>query len=134
MSFPGAIADGFKNYSSFRGTASRTQFWFWLLFVCLLLCLSLIIDGAYLGPMWSTAMGAEGVMAFDQDAGKPLTTVLLALLAIPTITAAGRRLHDSALSAKWLLAGLTIIGILPLLFLLLKKGTKGDNPFAEGKA
>jgi uncharacterized membrane protein YhaH (DUF805 family) len=79
-------------------------------------------------------MGAEGVMAFDQDAGKPLTTVLLALLAIPTITAAGRRLHDSALSAKWLLAGLTIIGILPLLFLWLKKGTKGDNPFAEGNA
>lgn len=134
MSFPSAIADGFRNYFSFRGIASRTQFWFWLLFVCLLLCIALIIDGAYLGPMWSTAMGAEGVMAFDQDAGQPLTIGLLALLVIPTITAAGRRLHDSALSAKWLLAGLTVIGILPLLFLLLKKGTKGANPYQEAEA
>jgi uncharacterized membrane protein YhaH (DUF805 family) len=130
MSFFHAIGDGFANYFSIKGISSRTQFWFWIGFVVLALCIALVIDGAYLGPIWSAAMGQEDVMAFDQDAGKPLSALLLAVFIIPTITIAARRLHDSAISSKWLFAVLTIIGILPILYFLLKKGTKGPNPYA----
>ncbi len=128
MSLFNAISDGFSRYFSFAGTASRTQFWFWILFATITLCIALIIDGLYLGPMWSTWQGAEDVLPFDQDAGQPLSIALLALLTIPTITMAGRRLHDSGFSAKWLLIALTIIGIIPLLYFFVKKGLKAGKP------
>jgi len=133
MSFFRAIADGFAGYFSFAGIASRTQFWFWALFVTITLCMALIIDGLYLGPMWSTWQGAEDVLPFDQDAGQPLSILLLILFIIPTITIAGRRLHDSAYSARWLLIALTGIGIIPLLYFFAKKGVKSDapNPFRD---
>ncbi|MDJ0614115.1 MAG: DUF805 domain-containing protein [Rhizobiaceae bacterium] len=128
MSFFKAISEGFANYFNFNGTASRTQFWFWLLFVTIALCFALIIDGLYLGPMWSTWQGAEDVLPFDQDAGQPLSIFLLALFAVPTITISGRRLHDSGYSARWLLLALTVIGILPLLYFFFKKGLKSGTP------
>lgn len=131
MSFFRAIGNGFANYASFSGISSRTQCWFWLLFVAITLCTSLVIDGAFLGPMWSAMLGQEGVMAFDQDAGQPLTILLLVILAVPTFSVGVRRLHDSELSGWWMLLALTIIGIIPLLYLLIKSGKKGDNRYAE---
>ncbi len=76
-------------------------------------------------------MGREGVMAFDQDAGQPLTIALLALFALPTLAALVRRLHDSEVSGWWILIAFTIIGIVPLLYLLIKSGKKGENRYAE---
>ena len=35
MDFAAAIKAGFKNYSNFRGVASRSAFWYWRLFVVL---------------------------------------------------------------------------------------------------
>lgn len=128
MSFFRAISNGFAGYTSFGGTASRTQFWFWLLFVSISLCVALVVDGLFLGPMWSTWQGAEDVLPFDQDAGQPLSVVMLVLFALPTITICGRRLHDSGYSAKWLLIAVTIVGLIPLLYFFVKKGIKDDKP------
>ena len=128
MSFLKAVKDGFARYGTFTGISTRTQFWFWILFVTFTLCVALIIDGLYLGPMWSTWQGAEDVLPFDQDAGNPLSIALLILFLLPTIAIAGRRLHDSAYSARWLLLALTGIGILPLLYFFVKKGIKSDRP------
>lgn len=133
MSFFKAVSDGFARYASLSGVSTRTQFWFWILFVTIALCVALVIDGLYLGPMWSTWQGAEDVLPFDQDAGNPLSIALLALFALPSITIAGRRLHDSGYSARWLLLVLTGIGIVPLLYFFVKKGIKTDrpNPFRD---
>jgi len=127
MSFLNAVSDAFSRYASFAGTSTRTQFWFWLLFTTIVLCVALIIDGLYLGPMWSSWQGVEDVLPFDQDAGNPLSIALLVLFALPTIAIAGRRLHDSAYSARWLLLVFTGIGIIPLLYFFVKKGTKPDQ-------
>jgi uncharacterized membrane protein YhaH (DUF805 family) len=48
---------------------------------------------------------------------------------IPSITVATRRLHDTNRSGWWQLIVLTIIGIIPLLFWLCKKGTEDKNKF-----
>lgn len=131
MSFFRAVNSGFSGYLTITGRANRREFWFWFAFVVLVLCLALIIDGAFLGPIYSSFLGYEGVMAFDQDAGKPLTVVLMAILAMPTITIAIRRLHDSDLSGWWLLIGVTIIGLIPLAYFLIKGAKKGENRFTS---
>ena len=122
MSFFRAIKDGFSGYLSVQGRANRRDFWFWFAFSVLILLIATIIDGAVIGP-------AQGYLPFEHEAGRPLATICLAALAIPTITAAGRRLHDSEMSAWWLLVGLTIIGLVPLAYFLIKKGKKGENRF-----
>lgn len=118
-----AIKSGFRNYLNTKDVASRGDFWFWLLFVCVFLCITLIIDGAYLGPLIGNLDGEE-VMAFDQDAPQWLSLVSLVLLTIPTLTVAMRRIQDAGYSKWWILAGLTIVGIIPLLFFFVKKGKK----------
>ena len=120
MSFFSAIRTGFLNYFSVTGRANRRDFWFWFAFCVLILLIATIIDGAVIGP-------AQGYLPFEHEAGRPLATICLAALAIPTITAAGRRLHDSDMSAWWLLVGLTIIGLVPLAYFLIKKGKKGEK-------
>lgn len=35
MDFVGAIKAGFKNYVNFRGTATRPEYWYWVLFTFL---------------------------------------------------------------------------------------------------
>ena len=129
MRFLKAIQSGFKNYLNFSGVSSRGEFWFWLLFATVLLCLTLIIDGAYLGP-WIGNMSGEEVMAFDQDAPKCLSLITLLGLVVPTIMVAMRRIQDAGFSKWWILMGLTIIGLIPLLYFFVKKGKKASNTSA----
>lgn len=123
MRLIGAIKSGFQNYANTNAVSSRGEFWFWLLFVCVFLCLTLIIDGAYLGPFVANLNGEE-VMAFDQDAPKWLSLISTVLLVIPTITVGMRRIQDTGFSKWWILLGLTIVGLIPLLFFFFKKGKK----------
>lgn len=118
-----AVKTGFANYTNIHGTASRGEFWFWLLFATVLLCITLIIDGAYLGPIIGNMSGQE-VMAFDQDAPKWLSLITLIVLVIPTITLAMRRIQETGFSKWWILLGLTVVGLIPLLFFFIKKGKK----------
>ncbi len=118
-----AIKSGFRNYANTTDVSSRGEFWFWLLFVCVFLCLTLIVDGAYLGPLIANLSGQES-MAFDQDAPKWLSIISTILLGIPTLTVAMRRIQDTGFSKWWILLGLTVIGFVPLLFFFLKKGKK----------
>jgi uncharacterized membrane protein YhaH (DUF805 family) len=124
-----AIKSGFANYINIHGVASRGEFWFWLLFVTVLLCITLIIDGAYLGPLIGNMSGQE-VMAFDQDAPKWLSIITLIALIIPTITVGMRRIQETGFSKWWILLGLTIVGLIPLMFFFFKKGKKPaqENP------
>ena len=44
MTFPEAISSGFRNYVGFSDRASRTEFWFWILFTVLVGLFTTIID------------------------------------------------------------------------------------------
>ena len=124
MSFFRAVADGFRNYFSTQGRASRRDFWYWLAFCILVWFLATFIDGAYIGP-------ARGYLPFEHEAGRPLARSFLALFFIPTVTTAVRRLHDSNKSGWWLLIGFTIIGLIPLIYYFFKSGNKGENRFGS---
>lgn len=118
------VARCFRKYVSISGTASRSEFWLWLLFAVVLLGIANIIDGVFIAP-------ALGFLPFEEDAGEPLSVAVALALLAPTVTVAVRRLHDSAKSGYWLLLAPTIIGLIPLLYFFIKGGKKGNNPYKE---
>jgi uncharacterized membrane protein YhaH (DUF805 family) len=87
MTFVDAIKAGFKNFANFKGTASRSEFWYWVLFTTLLNLVLSQIDA--LAGLGSTSMG--------------LSSIASLVLFIPNISVIFRRLHDAGYSG-WLYA------------------------------
>lgn len=116
MGFQDAVRRGFEKYVTISGRASRSEYWWWFLFV-------------FLG---NSAAGLLDAMVFGFGDGS--TRLLQALFSLgtllPTICVAGRRLHDRDMSAWWLLIGLIpLIGWLVLLYFYVMPGTPGPNRF-----
>ncbi len=103
MNFVDAIAVGFKNYFNFRGRASRSEFWYWVLFTILL---SLVL-GTIETVIWPAApIDSEDLAAVWEatlSAPTPLTSLANLILFIPGLSVTARRFHDAGFSAKWLL-------------------------------
>jgi uncharacterized membrane protein YhaH (DUF805 family) len=103
MNFVDAIASGFKNYFNFKGRASRSEFWYWVLFTILL---SLVL-GTIETVIWPAAPidseDLEAVLNATLSAPTPLTSLANLLLFIPGLSVTARRFHDAGFSAKWLL-------------------------------
>lgn len=114
MDFGGAIKSGFQNYFNFKDRASRSEFWWWTLFVFLSGIAANILDGILTGG--------------DRQA---LAGLLNLVLLIPSISITTRRLHDVDRSGWWQLIALTIFGLIPLLYWECKKGSDGGNRFGS---
>ena len=116
MTFGQAIRSCFSNYVGFRGRASRSEYWFWVLFMVILNLVTGFIDA----------------LAFaEADAGP---TTLLANLAtiLPGLAVSVRRLHDTNRAGWWLLLWFVpLIGFIVLLIWYLNPGTKGDNDYGQ---
>ena len=111
MEFVETIRSGFRNYATFSGRATRSEFWYWTLFAVLASAAAGIIDGV-LFPQF----GLFG----------PLISLLLLL---PGVAVSVRRLHDLDRSGWWLLLTVTGIGIVLLLIWDCMRGTPGPNRF-----
>ena len=109
MSFVDAVAAGFKNYFNFRGKASRSEFWYWVLFTILL---SLVL-GTIETVIWPAAPldseDIEAVLNATLSAPTPLTSLANLLLFIPGLSVTARRFHDAGFSGKWLLLLLVLV-------------------------
>jgi uncharacterized membrane protein YhaH (DUF805 family) len=109
MGFGEAISSGFSNYVRFEGRASRSEFWYWVLFAFLVGVVTQIIDAVI---------------------GMPVTNAIAVLgLFLPNLAVAARRLHDLDRTAWWLLLALTGIGAILLIIWDCMKGTDGPNRF-----
>ena len=96
-----AIKKGFLNYFHFSGRSSRSEFWYFYLFILFLSSISTFIDTFILG-YHSEELGTTG-------------KIFLLLTIIPQLSIAIRRLHDVGKSGWWFLLSFTIIGLIPLL-------------------
>ena len=113
MTFSEAISSGFRNYVSFSGRASRSEFWYWILFNVLVSIALSIIDlvlvsgnATVLSSIWS------------------LATFL------PSLAVGIRRLHDTDRSGWWwLISFIPLIGIIVLIVFWCSAGTPGSNRF-----
>lgn len=76
--FFGAIAAAFRRYAEFRGRATRSEFWWWVLFTVL-------------------ASAAIGALPFDHSAasGSPYAAVWGIAVLLPSLSVQVRRLRDA---------------------------------------
>jgi uncharacterized membrane protein YhaH (DUF805 family) len=119
MTFTQAIKSGFSNYINFTGRASRSAFWYWVLFNFLVGIAADVIDISTAPDDWmSSSFLASRIWS--------LVTLL------PNLAVGARRLHDTNRSGFWLFIGLLpLIGWIWLIVLWCVRGTSGKNRFGE---
>ena len=111
MGFGQAISNGFSNYVNFSDRASRSEFWFWVLFCCLAFIVAYIIDNVVFGTFVLTGL------------------FYLAVL-LPNLAVTIRRLHDLDRTGWWFFLGfIPLVGTIILLIWYCTKGTDGPNRF-----
>ena len=109
-----AIASGFKRVVDFEGRSTRSEYWWWTLFVFLVNILTTIIDS-----------GSSNHLVL-------LINIVALVLLFPGIGISIRRLHDVDRSGWWLFIFLVpIFGFILLLVWACTKGTTGPNRFGS---
>jgi uncharacterized membrane protein YhaH (DUF805 family) len=120
MGFVDAIKSGFRNRINFSGRATRSEFWFWGLFVVLYSVVLMV-----------------GLLLLNlpvEDALNPFIVVCLLILiaVVPGVALTARRLHDLGRSG-W--AGLVLVvpflGQVIFLVWTCTRGTHGPNRFGS---
>jgi uncharacterized membrane protein YhaH (DUF805 family) len=112
VSFGEAVRSGFDHYVKFDGRASRSAFWWWVLFQIIVQFVAGILDYA----IFSNLGVLEGLVS-------------LALL-LPYLSVSIRRLHDTDRSGWWLLIYLIpVIGFIVLLVFFLTGSDPGPNRY-----
>lgn len=114
MGFQEAVQSALSKYVDFTGRASRSEYWWFVLFSIVVQVVAQIVDYIIFIPL----------MQFS------LLYALAALaLLLPGLAVAFRRIHDVDRTAWWLLIAFTVIGALVLLYWFVQPGTRGSNRF-----
>lgn len=86
LSFSGAVSRCLRNYANFRGRASRSEYWWFVLFYI--------------------AVGVVTVLVAEQFKGSPLYAlpgVAWLAFVVPVLASTVRRLHDTGRGGAWML-------------------------------
>jgi len=99
-----------KQYADFNGRASRSAYWYFVLFYVLIGVVLAIIDTFVVNPLL-------GMNIAEVSQGGILQFVFALAILIPSIAIGVRRLHDTGKSGWWMLISLVpVIGLLALIF------------------
>ena len=113
MTFSEAISSGFRNYVGFSGRASRSEFWYWILFTVLVSIVTSIIDLEVLSSSVT-----------------PFSSIWSVVTLLPSLAMGVRRLRDTDRSGWWwLIAFIPLIGFIVLIVFWCFEGTRGSNRF-----
>ena len=115
MDFQTSIKTCLNKYAVFSGRASRSEFWFFILFGILGGIIAAIIDTMILG--------------YPYEENGPINLIFSVALIIPSISVTARRLHDINRSGWWQLLWFTIIGGILLIIWHATEGEKKKNKF-----
>jgi uncharacterized membrane protein YhaH (DUF805 family) len=107
ITFVDAVKSAFLNFKKFKGTASRREYWFYILATVLIGIVLSTIESI----IWPPIETDDLIEAINQPT--PLTSIAGLLLLIPTLAVTSRRIQDSGWSGKWLF--LYLLPIVPLL-------------------
>ena len=110
MTFQQSVSACLSKYFTFSGRAGRPEFWWFYLFTLLL---------SWAGELVASLQPAAGYLPY----------AIAAVLFVPVISAAARRLHDTRRSGWNQLWALTIIGIAPLAVMLALPTQKATNKY-----
>ena len=115
MNFQTSIKTCFSKFAVFSGRASRSEFWFFVLFGFLGGIITVIIDVMILG--------------YPYEENGPINLIFSVTLIIPSIAVTARRLHDINKSGWWQLLWITIIGGILLIIWHASEGENKKNKF-----
>ena len=116
-----AIKSCFLKYATFKGRATRSEYWLWVLFTAVAGILFFILDNI-LGTLIVTKTGNTlGLLNF----------IFQISVFLPSLAVSVRRLHDVNKSGWWLLIGFTIIGLIPLLYWHCCKSYEKKSEYGE---
>ena len=122
MNLKASIKYGSTNFAKFKGRATRSEFWYWVLFFWLCELAAITVDSI----LFRGAYDYGSVSAFVYA----LPTNLVGLIfLIPNLSILVRRLHDTDHRAWWLLISLIPFGGLVLLIWLCSEGSSEHNRF-----
>ena len=115
LGFVKAVRSGFQHYFNFRGRSTRSEYWWWVLFI--------VLAGFILSVVDSWAFGS-GV----------LNILFVFCTFIPGLAVSARRLHDINRSGWWLSMWLVFWLIIPPIILLVwatKQGNDSSNKYGS---
>lgn len=122
MKFIEAVKFGYQNYANFKGRASRSEYWFWVLHY-------------WIAAIWLGLVSYVPVILNITDTPVQLGTLFLLGIFVPSIARATRRLHDINKSGALMLLGLIpIAGQIILLVWFCTDGDVGANRYGPGKS
>lgn len=108
-----------KKYAVFEGRASRSEFWFFILFSGI----ASIICGFLDQLIFPTTGNPETAIL-------PLTSIYILAIFLPFVGVSIRRLHDTGRSGWWLLLGLLpVIGLIVLFAFYVTDSESGTNEY-----
>ena len=120
-----------KNYTLFKGRASRTEFWYFMLYWSIFYIIIIAIDKALGGNFINikTLPFSEFIplAKLVEEVGL-LTLIYRPLTIVPSLAVISRRLHDINKSGWWCLTCVTPLIIILIIFLC-KKSDKRDNKY-----
>jgi uncharacterized membrane protein YhaH (DUF805 family) len=120
MDFITSIKTCFVKYVDFTGRASRSEFWYFTLFILIISICVEIVDASLAGQnFWS------------YDGFGPVYWIFNVLIFLPSLAVGIRRLHDINKSGWWLLLFFTVIGIIPLTYWYVKQSDQSSNNFGN---
>ena len=116
--------DTVKNkYTDFNGRATRSEYWYFVLFYTIISLILTLIDINFINPYLD--LSPEAAMQ-----GSVLTGVFALALLLPQIALGIRRLHDTGRSGWWyLLILIPILGWLVLLYFYILDSEPGTNAY-----
>lgn len=116
MTFFKSVSTCFSKYATFTGRASRSEYWWWSLFVTLL-------TGVFYVPLIYTSTGDGNDYGFAQG-------FVMLVLFLPSLAVSIRRLHDIGKSGwNYLWGLLPFIGIIVLIVFFVTPSQPYDNRF-----
>jgi uncharacterized membrane protein YhaH (DUF805 family) len=117
MDMGSAVRTVFSKYATFSGRASRSEFWWWVLFGVIVALVAAAID-------YALGFGAS------RHGGGPVSAIWSLAILLPGLAVTVRRLHDIGRSGWWyFIVLIPLIGALILLYWLVQPSEPGANRF-----
>jgi uncharacterized membrane protein YhaH (DUF805 family) len=116
--------NAFNNYATFSGRATRSEYWFFVLFNIIFIILAMLLDNAF-GTTIKMGYGVSLPYGY-------IYIAYLIITLLPSFAVGVRRLHDVGKSGWFFLISLIpIIGAIWLLVLLFTDSNVGENKYGE---
>ena len=133
MTFGQAIANGFKNYVTWKGRATRAEYWWWALFTFIVTLPFSIIDNVSSREALQAAVESGDQRAALVAVFGPTFFILMLVslvLFLPSLAVTIRRLHDIDRSGGWYwIIFVPFAGIIVLFVFSLLPSTPDKNRF-----